>query len=246
VTDDKLLERVRKLLNKAEAEGCTDQEAQALTAKAAELMAKYGIDQALLTATKPEADKPVDKKFTIPAPYATVNSTLLYNIAKAMGCSGVRLAGRTANGVTLHLFGFGSDIERAELLYTSLLLQMANGLAHLEIPAVYQRDYAGRSRVKSYKRSWMLGFVGAVVIRVQAAERGARQAAERDTGRPGTALVLADRSVQVQSAFKAAYPSVRTQQSSSGGRGFNAGYASGKAANLGGTSVGRRSAGALR
>ena len=42
-----LLDRVRKLLAKAEDEGCTPAEAEALTAKAAELMARYGIDRAL-------------------------------------------------------------------------------------------------------------------------------------------------------------------------------------------------------
>ena len=40
-----LLDRVRKLLAKAEAEGVTPAEAEALTTKAAELMAKYGIDR---------------------------------------------------------------------------------------------------------------------------------------------------------------------------------------------------------
>jgi single-stranded DNA-binding protein len=48
--DSALLERVRKLLAKAEAEGITAAEAEALTAKAAELMARYGIDRALLAA----------------------------------------------------------------------------------------------------------------------------------------------------------------------------------------------------
>ena len=45
-----LLDRVRKLLAKAEAEGVTPPEAEALTAKAAELMARYGIDRARLAA----------------------------------------------------------------------------------------------------------------------------------------------------------------------------------------------------
>ena len=126
MTETKILERVRKLLAKAEAEGCTPEEAEALTAKAAELMAKYGIEQALLDATKPSADnKPTDRKFDIPAPYATVKSSLLFNIGKAMGCNGVRLTSRTGDGVVLHMFGFRSDVERAEILYTSLLLQMA-------------------------------------------------------------------------------------------------------------------------
>jgi cytosine/adenosine deaminase-related metal-dependent hydrolase len=47
-SDNPLLERVRKLLAKAEAQGATPAEAEALTAKAAELMARYGIDRALL------------------------------------------------------------------------------------------------------------------------------------------------------------------------------------------------------
>ena len=47
-----LLNRVRKLLAKAEAEGVTPPEAEALTAKAAELMARYGIDRARLAATR--------------------------------------------------------------------------------------------------------------------------------------------------------------------------------------------------
>ena len=43
-----LLDRVRKQLAKAAAEGVTPPEAEALTAKAAELMARYGIDRARL------------------------------------------------------------------------------------------------------------------------------------------------------------------------------------------------------
>src|SRR3974377_1899350 len=43
-----LLDRVRKLLAKAEAEGVTPPEAEALTAKAAELMARYGLDRGRL------------------------------------------------------------------------------------------------------------------------------------------------------------------------------------------------------
>ena len=60
-----LLDRVRKLLAKAEDEGCTPEEAEALTAKAAELMARYGIDRALLGALHPETDKPADRVFTL-------------------------------------------------------------------------------------------------------------------------------------------------------------------------------------
>jgi hypothetical protein len=63
-----LLARVRKLLAKAEAAGVTPAEAQALTAKAAELMAKYGIDRALLAAARPETDRPADRVIDVGNP----------------------------------------------------------------------------------------------------------------------------------------------------------------------------------
>ena len=69
---DKLLDRVRKLLAKAEDEGVTPPEAQALTAKAAELMAKYGIDRALLAAARPETDAPASRMVDIDNPWGRV------------------------------------------------------------------------------------------------------------------------------------------------------------------------------
>ncbi|MGH3159124.1 MAG: DUF2786 domain-containing protein, partial [Streptosporangiaceae bacterium] len=71
-----LLERVRKLLAKAEAEGVTPAEAEALTGKAAELMAKYGIDRALLAARRPETDHPADRKVDVDNPWARVQAHL--------------------------------------------------------------------------------------------------------------------------------------------------------------------------
>ena len=52
---DPLLARVRKLLAKAEDPACTPAEAEAFTAKATELIAKYGVDQALLSLADPAA-----------------------------------------------------------------------------------------------------------------------------------------------------------------------------------------------
>ena len=57
---DSRLARVRKLLAKAEDTAVTPQEAEAYTAKAAELMASYGIDRAMLAAADPATDVPAD------------------------------------------------------------------------------------------------------------------------------------------------------------------------------------------
>ena len=80
----RLLDRVRKLLAKAEAECVTAAEAQALTAKAAELMAKYGIDRALLAARRPETDRPDNRIVQLYNPWARVQAHLLCGLAAAL------------------------------------------------------------------------------------------------------------------------------------------------------------------
>src|SRR5580700_6901769 len=166
---DALLDRVRKLLVKAEADGVTQAEAQALTGKAAELMAKYGIDRALLAAVRPETDRPADRVIDIGNPWARVQAHLLCGLAAALRCQCVILP-RTGPGSRIHVFGFASDIERTDVLYTSLLLQMWHGLGAAQVP--------GWSRSpRAWRRSWLLGFTSAVVARVRAAEQGAAKRA---------------------------------------------------------------------
>jgi len=125
---DALLARVRKLLAKAEDPGVTPAEAQALTGKAAELMAKYGIDRALLAAERPETDRPADRVIDVDNPWARVQAHLLCGLASALRCQCVILS-RTSPGARIHMFGFASDLERTDVLYTSLLVQMWQGLA---------------------------------------------------------------------------------------------------------------------
>src|ERR1700749_4712532 len=115
---DDLLDRVRKLLAKAEGEGVTPHEAEALTAKAAELMARYGIDRARLGALRPETDQPADQVFDLGNPWAAVKAHLLSGLASALRCQCVLLP-RREPGARVHVFGYGSDIERADILFTS-------------------------------------------------------------------------------------------------------------------------------
>ena len=133
-SDNALLERVRKLLAKAESAGVTGPEAEALTAKAAELMARYGIDRALLAAARPETDRPANRVITVPNPWARVQAHLLCGLASAMRCQCIILPS-SAPGTRIHVFGYESDIERADVLYTSLLVQMWQGLAGAPVPA---------------------------------------------------------------------------------------------------------------
>ena len=224
---DTLLARVRKLLVKAEAAGVTPAEAQALTAKAADLMAKYGIDRALLAAERPETDRPADRVIDICNPWARVQAHLLCGLASALRCQCVILP-RTGPGTKIHMFGYTSDIERADVLYTSLLVQMWQGLAATPLPAQVQS-------ARAWRRSWLLGFATAVVARVRAAEEGAaRQATDPAAGAGSrTALVLADRSQVISGRLKHAYPRIRTSRMTYTGNGYGTGYSQGQRADIG-------------
>ena len=235
-----LLERVRKLLAKAEAQGVTPAEAEALTAKAAELMARYGIDRALLAAQQPETDHPADRKVDVDNPWARVQAHLLCGLASAMRCRCVILP-RSGPGTRIHMFGFASDIERTDVLYTSLLVQMWQGLAAAPVP-----DWTRNPR--AWRRSWLLGFISAVTARVRAAEQQAATQAddEREDAGPGTELVLADRARIVQHSIEDAYPLTRKTRMTYSGSGYGDGYAKGQTADLGGARLAARSGRALR
>ena len=236
---DRLLDRVRKLLAKAEAEGVTVEEAQALTAKAAELMAKYGIDRALLAARRPETDKPGNRIMEIYNPWARVQAHLLCGLAAAVRCQCILLPAR--EGQRVHVFGYASDIERADVLFTSVLVQMWHGLVAAQVPA-------RADNVRAWRRSWLLGYTSAVVARVRAAEQRAEQTAtvaDAGGGASRAALVLADRSLVIRQSVARAYPVTRTARVTYTGSGYGAGYAQGKRADIGTGRVGPRRTPAL-
>ena len=144
----------------------------------------------------------------------------------------------------MHLFGYDSDLGRAEVLYTSLLLQASSSMQRTFVPP--------GEHVAAYRRSWLAGFTTAVVRRLREAEERAAQAAQADqgsatsTGGRSVSLVLADRSVVVRSAMESEYPHLQKAQartlSGSGGR---SGYLAGQRADLGGTRVGRGARGQI-
>ena len=241
--DSDLLDRVRKLLAKAEDDGCTPAEAEALTAKAADLMARYGIDRALLGALHPETDRPADRTFAFERPWADVKAHLLAALGTALRCQCVQTT--ADDGPRLHVFGYSSDLERAEILYTSVLVQMARALARQPVPA-------HGNTAKAWRRSWMLGYCSAVVARVRAAEEAAVASATTAEGDSegaasgqSTALVLADRTLVVRQQVTARYPKLRRKRVTYSGSGYGDGYREGQKADIGGAKIRSRSAGAL-
>ncbi|GGM20252.1 MULTISPECIES: DUF2786 domain-containing protein [Micromonospora] len=219
-----MLSKIRKLLAKAEDPACTAAESAAFTAKATELIARYGVDQALLAARDPGVDPVGDRVVDVPAPYARDKAGLLAAVADPLRCRCVRR--RDGAGYQLHLFGFASDLARVDLLFTSLLVQAAHGLAGAIVPAGEQPA--------AFRRSWLAGFAQVIGERLRQAEAGA---ATRIDG-PSYALVLADRSDRVQRRVAEVYPRLRTAPPRRlVGRGFGSGVEAGHRADLGGTAI---------
>src|SRR6201998_1555212 len=149
-------------------------------------MSLCAICRSRLAASRPDTDRPGSRVIDIDNPWAQVRAHLLAGLAGAMRWQCVLLH-TSGPGARIHVFGYVSDLERADILYTSLLLQMARGLTVAVVPD-------GVRSPRAWRRSWLLGFVTAVITRVRAAEERAATSADGEAqSGPSTALVLADR-----------------------------------------------------
>jgi hypothetical protein len=241
---DKTLGRIRALLAKAEDRASTPEEAELYFAKAAELMARHGVDRAMLAASDPDSDVLGDRIVVIEGSYHVDKQRFLAGIAKELGCRAV-LRMRHVNGVkqySVHLFGFDSDLERVEILYTSLLVQALNTMAKTPVPS--------GENTRTFRISWWAGFRMAVTRRLHDAETRARtevsqQREQAGTIGPSVALVLADRSTAVSTRMTQQYPKLRTGPTRwIRGSGYGQGHDAGRRADLGGARMtfGRRRA----
>jgi hypothetical protein len=217
--DQRVLERVRALLAKAESTEF-DEEAEALTAKAQELIARHAIDEALLERPE-EVGEPSVRRVHLDDPYLEAKAVLLQEVAAANGCRGVL----TAELGSVTLVGYDSALDAVELLHASLLAQATAAM----VRAGARRDAAGRSRTRSFRRSFLLGFAERIGERLRAA--GATQGApdERRRALP----VLASREERVEEAIAAAFPGmVRKSYGASHAGGYEAGRVAAQLAEL--------------
>ncbi|HZD15038.1 MAG TPA: DUF2786 domain-containing protein [Pseudonocardiaceae bacterium] len=235
---ERALDKARKLL--AQADGAaTEQEADAYSAMAAEWIARHGIDEALLAASGAKPDTIERRRIEMTDPYSSGKAELLGWVAVPLRCRTVnhRRGGGGVRACTV--LGYTADLQRVELLYTSLLLQASTRLVRVRPPA-----YSGES-VSAYRRSWLHGYNRAVYARLSAAETKAEQdatAAEQHAtaaGQPGgagssTALVLLDRTAHVERAVEEAFPHLgKARTRTLAGSGVWAGYDAGQRADLG-------------
>ncbi|MFB7278849.1 DUF2786 domain-containing protein [Streptomyces hydrogenans] len=192
--EPRMLTRIRALLAKAEATGYPE-EAEALTAKAQELMARHSLDEAGLAAGAPSPQTPGAIRIGVEPPYEQAKAILLDAVAGANHC---RAVWNETYGFST-VVGFEADLDPVELLYTSLLVQ---GTAAMTRAEAEQRK-GGRKRTKSFRQSFLLAYANRLGARLEATSR--RVAAEAPTLLP----VLASREVAVTARTDELFPETR-------------------------------------
>ncbi len=223
--DAQMLGRVRALLAKAEATNF-EEEAEAFTAKAQELIARHAIDEALLHEVD-DVGEPSLRRILIDDPYADAKAHLIAQVAEVNRCRVVYSSGP----VWITAFGYDHDLDAVEVLATSLLAQATAAMVR-QGP---RRDEAGRSRTRSFRRSFLYGFGHRIGERLRLATEE-QVAASGEHGR--LLPVLAARDDRVEAAARDAYPELVHKTTSIGnGSGWSAGLVAAEQANL---EVGRR------
>jgi hypothetical protein len=228
--EPRMLSRIRALLAKAESTEYP-QEAEALTAKAQQLMAQHSIDEALLAAGRPDsADAPGAVRIGVENPYEGPKAMLLDAVAAANRCRVVWA--KEFSFCTV--IGFDSDLDAVELLYTSLLVQATAAMQR----AGSRQHLDGASRTRAFRQSFLVSYAARIRERLtEATERTTREAAAgRHLNDDGTAEqrlpdarllpALAAREEAVDSATERMFPKLVSQRVRvSDGEGWAAGRA---------------------
>jgi hypothetical protein len=219
--DAGVLAKVRALLAKAEST-TFPAEAEALTAKAHQLIARYSIDRALLEERSGVGDV-LSRSLAVDAPYARGKFHLLGQVARACRC---RVLWQVDAGVAT-VFGFAGDLDATELLYTSLLVQATAAMLASRSP-----QNAAPSTVAAFRRAFLYAFANRIGQRLRAiAEAAVDDAAHSDSA--SLLPVLASREQAVDEALSAAFPNARAMRYSvSDARGWRAGADAGDRATI--------------
>ncbi|MGV9799954.1 DUF2786 domain-containing protein [Mycobacterium sp. NPDC003449] len=233
MTDDKMLARIAALLRQAE--GTDNQhEAEAFMAAAQRLATATSIDLALArahSAQRTKAQLPVQRTITIGAA-GTKGLRTYVQLFVVIGLANDVKCDVASNSTFVYAYGFAEDIDATHALYAGLVPQMvkaseayiASG-AHRPTPTITAR------------LNFQLAFGARVGQRLSDAREEAQREADR-ADRPGTALALRDKDIELKSFYRQASEARGTWRATSASAGYSsaarrAGDRAGKRARLG-------------
>ncbi|WP_191247970.1 DUF2786 domain-containing protein [Amycolatopsis deserti] len=210
--DEKMLARIRALLAKAESTSFPE-EAEALSAKAQQLMSRYSFERALVE--EPAARAGSARRFWLEQPYLGPKSSLVTAVATANRC---RAAFYAKLGFVA-LVGHEVDLDLVELLSTSLLVQANEAMLA-----------TGRgARTRSFRHAFLLAYATRIGERLTAAD----QRAGAQFADPRLLPVLTRRGQEVDTLFAELFPhTTRRTTTISNAEGWTAGRAAADRARL--------------
>ncbi|MFD0687464.1 DUF2786 domain-containing protein [Actinomadura fibrosa] len=227
--DQRMLAKVRALLAKAESTEFPE-EAEALSARAQELIARHSIDHALLAAETGDQGGPAGRRVAVDNPYDAPKAVLLTVVADANRCRAVwhRELGFST------VLGFTADLAAVEMLFTSLLVQATAAMVH----AGPRRDERGRSRTRSFRHAFLNAYAARIGERLREAAGEATSRAAAGSGGKDLLPVLAARDRAVERAVDTMFPNLARSRagSVSNYEGWVAGRAAADLASLNGRS----------
>ena len=166
-------------------------------------MTRHAVDAAILEADRPAEGHAVDtRRVHVRDPYVRAKMQLLAAVAEA---NDVRLVWYSGLGIA-NLVGVKADVAAVELLFTSLLPQVAQALTAAE------RPLGRRSASRSFRRAFLLGYAHRIGERLQGARRRAtaEAVAEHDVD---LLPVLRSRQAAVEQRVTELFPHVRATRS---------------------------------
>lgn len=231
--DPKKLATIRALLAKAEATTFA-KEADAFTAKAQDLMTRYAIDEALLAGTD-DGIEVRSRRVHVDNPYAEAKAQLLATVGRVNRVKAIWDAEHTI----VTIVGLPVDLELAEMLFTSLLVQATRSMT--EAGAVSSAGHR-LDRSPSFRRAFLLAYAQRIGERLT--DAGSRAQREESAQRGAELLpVLARQSAAVEAEFTRLFPDTQQGRAKQvDARGWSAGRAAADRAVLAKGQVGERSA----
>lgn len=214
--DPRLLARVRALLAKAEATEFPE-EAEALSAKAQELVSRHALGQLLEQVDGVrEAPPTTARRLWLEPPYVFAKALLVQAVAEANRCRSV--VSEALGCCTL--LGRDDDLAAVDALVTSLLVQASSAM----LRHGRQADRTGTSRTRSFRQSFLVSYAERIGERLQEASADAA----RGTGRSAELVpVLRRHAEQLDAHCSALFPVLVSRGATVG----NAkGWAAGRAA----------------
>jgi hypothetical protein len=221
--DGKMLARIRALLAKAEATEFPD-EAEALSGKAQELMAKFSLDSALVEADVEIPDDSAARRLWVDTPYVSAKAQLVGAVASANRCRTVVID----DLAVVTVVGAEVDLQHTEILSTSLLVQANRAM----IAAGKHIGRRGESRTRSFRQSFLMAYALRIGERLEQTA-AATQAAVPDADAGRLLPVLARREEQVDALFTQLFPNTTTRRTRiTNGAGWHAGLTAADQAQL--------------